>query len=356
MWALTGRYEMMSKKQLCPQLESEKVRLMGVPSSMRRLAFFFVKAAITALFLYLSLGRVNLDSFKSRLGDLEIGWIALVLLTVCVQLPLLALRWRDIVAVCGGRLQVATALRYTSIGFFFSQVLPSTVGGDAARIWLLARGGAGWQAATYSVLIDRVVGLAALAVLVVACLPWTLTFIPDHVARVGLVLIGFGTVASVIAFLLLGAQPLQVLQKWWLTRHLAASSRLAWRLCRSTVEGTRVAFLSFGNHLITAMAAWSAFMAVHATVDFMQVFILVMPVILIAAIPVSIAGWGLRESAMVLAFSHAGPAASDALIVSILLGAANFAIGLFGGIVWVASGYRGIERIKLNTLTHEPSA
>jgi hypothetical protein len=55
---------------------------------------------------------------------------------------------------------------------------------------------------------------------------------------------------------------------------------------------------------------------------------------------------GLREGAMVLAFSHAGSAASDALIVSILLGAGNFAIGLFGGIAWIASGYRGSRRAR----------
>ena len=127
-----------------------------------------------------------------------------------------------------------------------------------------------------------------------------------------------------------------------LARYLIAGSP-----CQSTVVGSRVAFLSFANHLTTAMVAWSAFMAVHATVDFMQVFILVLPVILVAAIPVSIAGWGLREGAMVLAFSLAGSAASDALIVSILLGAANFAIGLFGGIAWIASGYRGLKCIKL---------
>ena len=45
--------------------------------------------------------------------------------------------------------------------------------------------------------------------------------------------------------------------------------------------------------------------------------------ILIATIPVSIAGWGVRESAMILAFSYAGLAESDGLIVSILFGVAN---------------------------------
>ena len=67
------------------------------------------------------------------------------------------------------------ALQFTFIGSFFSQVLPSTVGGDAARIFLLARSGGGWAAhATYSAPIDRIVGVTLLAAIVIACLPWSM--------------------------------------------------------------------------------------------------------------------------------------------------------------------------------------
>lgn len=47
-----------------------------------------------------------------------------------------------------------------------------------------------------------------------------------------------------------------------------------------------------------------------------------------AAIPISIAGWGVREGAMMVAFSYAGLAENDGLIVSILLGAAMFVVGI----------------------------
>jgi len=43
---------------------------------------------------------------------------------------------------------------------------------------------------------------------------------------------------------------------------------------------------------------------------------------------------------MILAFSYAGLAESDGLIVSILFGLVNLAVGATGGIVWVAHGYR----------------
>ena len=325
---------------------------------MRRLLSFLIKAAVSALLLYLSLRRVDLDSVGQRMSSIDFRWIAFILFLLFVQLPLVALRWREIVTICGAKLSLATALRYSFIGQFFSQVLPSTVGGDAVRIWLLARGGAGWPTAIYSVLIDRVVGVSVLAVLVVICLPWTLNLIHDPVARAALVLIGFGTLAATLVFLGLGLQQLRVMERWWLTRHLATASRMAWRLCRSATAATRVAAVSFTIHFMTVSIAWGAAMAAHASVDFVQVLFLVLPVILIATIPISIAGWGVRESAMILAFSYAGLAESDGLIVSILFGAATLAIGAIGGIVWIASGYRwrSVKAIEADTLAHDPSA
>jgi glycosyltransferase 2 family protein len=330
---------------------------MGDRASMRRLLSFLLKAAISALLLYLSLRRVDLSHIGERLGGLDLRWIAFILFMPCVQMVLSALRWREIVAVCGSKLPSATALRYTFIGLFFSQVLPSTVGGDAARIWLLARGGAGWPTAIYSVLIDRVVGVTALAVLVIACLPWTLNLVHDPVARAALALIGFGALAAALVFLALGIQHLRVMERWLLTRHLAAASRLTWKMCRSSA-GIRIAALSFAIHLVTVMIAWGAAMAAHAAADFAQILFLVLPVILVSTIPISIAGWGVRESAMILAFAYAGLAESDGLIVSILFGAATLAIGAIGGIVWIASGYRwrSVKTIETETHAHDPSA
>jgi uncharacterized membrane protein YbhN (UPF0104 family) len=86
---------------------------------MRHLALFLAKAVISALLLYLSLRRVSLGSVGHRLGELNFGWIAFMLIALCVQTLLLALRWREIIAICGASLHLTTALRYNFIGLFF---------------------------------------------------------------------------------------------------------------------------------------------------------------------------------------------------------------------------------------------
>jgi hypothetical protein len=80
---------------------------------------------------------------------------------------------------------------------FFNQVLPSTVGGDAIRIWLLARKGPGGQARLIRYwLIGS--SLVVLAFIVIACLPFTFTLVHDWIARTVLLVIGFGTVAGAV--------------------------------------------------------------------------------------------------------------------------------------------------------------
>ena len=153
-------------------------------------------------------------------------------------------------------------------------------------------------------------------------------------------MIGFGTLAGAMGFLMLGVPSLRVTERLWLIRQLAVASRLAWQLRRSVRAGTLAAALSLAMQGTTVIVAWAAATAAHVTVELSQVLLLIPPVILIATIPVSIAGWGVRESAMVLAFSYAGLAESDGLIISILLGATTFAVGAIGGIIWMTSRYR----------------
>ena len=54
-------------------------------------------------------------------------------------------------------------------------------------------------------------------------------------------------------------------------------------------------------------------------------------------LPISIAGWGVREATMMVAFGYAGLAQTDGTVVSLLFGASSFIVGAIGGLVWILS-------------------
>ncbi len=293
-----------------------------------------LKGAVSVSLLYFALKGVNWGVIAERLNRVDAGWLSAILVAVNLQVFLGAWRWREIADRCGVQISFATASRYSFIAAFFNQTLLSSVGGDAARIWLLGRQ-TGWKNATYSVLLDRILGLAALALMVLASLPWTLELVRDPIGRVALLLIGVGSICGFIVFLSLGALRHTWLSRWWPTHHLTSAAVIANRLLAAKRVGGPVAVLSIVIHLLTVAIIWGAAKALSVPFDPMQAVLLIPPVVLIASIPISIAGWGVRESAMMTAFAYAGLAATDGLIVSVLYGAAMFLTGVVGGIVWI---------------------
>ena len=108
------------------------------------------------------------------------------------------------------------------------------------------------------------------------------------------------------------------------TRHLAEVSRVTWQLCRDGRTLAAVAVASFAVQIMTIAVAWCLAQSVAASASFTLLLYLIPPVLLIATVPVSIAGWGVREGSMIVAFAYAGLAQGDGLIVSVLYRACHF--------------------------------
>ena len=132
----------------------------------------------------------------------------------------------------------------------------------------------------------------------------------DPIARAVLLIIGFGAVLGTSVFIMIGTHFRQIFDRWALTRHLSAASRVAAALCSSLRSMSIILTCSIAVHFLTIAAAWCCIKAIAAPVTFLQALFLMPPVLLISTIPISIAGWGVRESSMIAAFAFAGLAQS----------------------------------------------
>ena len=310
---------------------------------MRRILLSTAKVAISAALLYLALRKVNLSELLSRFTLGSLFWIGMAIAVTFLQIFVGVLRWREISAACGAPLELDRAMRYNVIGTFFNQTLPSAIGGDAVRLWLVARAGAGWRAATYSIFVDRAVGLIALAIVIVASLPWSYRLINDPQGRSALLLLDLVALGGGLGFLLVGALKWPWLKRWWATHHLHACAVIANRVLFDRSRGPLVAILSLLVHVLTVVIAWCVVQSIAAPVSFGQVFQLIPPVMLITMMPISIAGWGVREATMGLAFGFAGLMTNEGVNVSLLYGAVTFIVGAFGGLVWIFSAEKAAQ-------------
>src|SRR5438270_764549 len=215
----------------------------------------------------------------SRIDVASVGWIGMAIAVTFLQIFVGVLRWREVSAECGTPLATRQAMRFNVIGTFFNQTLTSAIGGDAVRLWLVARAGAGWRAATYSIFVDRAIGLIALAIIIVASLPWSYALIADPHGRSALLLVDLAALAGGLGFLVFGALKWRWLRTWWATHHIHACAVIANRVIFSRSRGPAVVILSLAVHVLAVVVAWCVVQSIAAPVGFSDVFVLVPPVI-----------------------------------------------------------------------------
>jgi uncharacterized membrane protein YbhN (UPF0104 family) len=308
-----------------------------------RFSLVAVKLAISVALLCLALRESNALAVASSLSIENGAWIFFAIAAVFLQSLVSALRWRAVSAECGASLTVGQAFQFTMIGLFFSQLMPSSMGGDAMRIWFVGRQ-TNWRAATYSVIVDRVAGSIALAILVVGTLPWSYILIDSAEGRLALVVLALAAFGAGAVFLMLGLATWPWLNRWWLVRHLHGCSAAGLRAMFSSKHGVTIAALSLLTHVLTVVVAWTLAQAMSVPVLFEELFQLIPPVVLIIMLPISIAGWGIREAVMGLAFSYAGLKTAEGVTISLLFGGVYLVCSLSGGLIWMHSQFRTVLR------------
>jgi uncharacterized membrane protein YbhN (UPF0104 family) len=237
-------------------------------------------------------------------------------------------------------------LRIYLIGTFFNQTLPSTLGGDAFRVWLAGRLGTPLGKAVTGVLIDRLSGLLVILLAIALSLPASLSLVPDPIARWSLVMVAGAGLAGYGVVLFVPRRFSAFLGRWRATRAILDLSGDARRLFLVPRFAGRILAFSLLVLLISAAVIYTLGRAIGVDLGVVNCLLLTPPVIVVAFVPISVAGWGVREGAMVAAFGYVGVPAADALVVSILFGLLLVAVGLPGGLLWLMSGRRaGSARI-----------
>ena len=124
-----------------------------------------LKLAVSILLLYLLLRSMDTAVVAGILGRLPIMAIAFACALLVLQTLVLAVRWWLVMAAIGVPLEYGKVVLLTYMGVFFNQVLPTSFGGDAVRIWEAYRAGVPTEAAVGSVLLERISGVIGLVVL-----------------------------------------------------------------------------------------------------------------------------------------------------------------------------------------------
>lgn len=310
-----------------------------------------VKVGISVGLLWLLSTTYDVGDSIDRLAGVNLWWLLTAMLLFAILIILATFRWRVILSALGEKIPFWPAAGIVTIGLFFNQVLPSNLGGDAMRIWRLHRRGAGLGRAVGSVMLDRVIALVALALLVLSTLPLASGIIGD--ARI---LTAF--------WLFIALVPLGLAALLWLDRLLVLFARiLPGRLidalealardARTVLLNRRscgaVLGFALANQILLVLLVITLAWGLGIPARFSVYIVLIPPVILASVIPLSFAGWGVREGAMIAMLGTIGVGATEAIALSVLFGLVVLAGSLPGAIVWLVTGNRPMTSPSTNS-------
>jgi glycosyltransferase 2 family protein len=298
----------------------------------------------------LSIGLVALVFYKAgfsqtvnKLKTMSPFWLFLALLIYLSGAFVRAYRWQGLLDALGVRLGLKRLSWLYFIGFFFNQIVPTGIGGDAMRTYMLAKDGAGGHLAVNSVLVDRATGLYSLLVMGALAVLVRPDLAPGKVATLLIGLTVGITVGAV--FFLLGARwfKLEWLPSFARNRFgkafdkfYSSFGKYDWR----SISKALVVSVFFNIQLIVTNIFLAKALGLELSIWYFFLFVPLISSTLI--LPLSINGLGAREWAYVILFGQVGVSESSALAMSLGFYGLNIVMALVGGILLV------IQSSKLN--------
>jgi len=290
-----------------------------------------VKFIVTVVIFYFLLKYVDVDQLFAILAKSHGGYILIAFLAQIASTLLAAYRWRLIMEELGFNERVSFYVQSYFKGTFFNQVLPGSIGGDATRMIDLVRRGYEKKDAFYGIFVDRVVGLVGLLVLnLFSNLLFYGTFPQWLFNLINLVTLG-GIAGFVLMLNLDRFTFLAGLKGLDLFHRLGLRMR---RLYHSYALLLRHVLLSVAVHLFTVIAIYFLALSVDVWNGIGIYLVAVPPVFLLTIVPISLAGWGVREGAMVGILMLVGLAKAKILAISILYGLLLIIAALPGAWFW----------------------
>lgn len=287
---------------------------------------------------------ISADAVVATLMSVRVPLLLVVLLLLFNQFVISSIKWSAILRSHDIHLPLPSLVRSYMIGVFFSSFLPSSYMGDIVRIADVGRASGKPFESASAVVLERLSGLAALA----AVGSVASFVIGDQFGES--VFFGLGFLFTAITISLAAVFVPGVLE---LVQ--AVLRRVPVRLVRKGLDKVAGAVLHYRQRprLLAWVVLWSFVFQLTAYAIFylygqtlglplplLYCYAFVPVIYLLEALPITVAGFGLREGGLIYFLGKAGLTPSDAISLSILVVTCRYLLSLSGGVLFLSRGGR----------------
>jgi uncharacterized protein (TIRG00374 family) len=292
-----------------------------------------LRIAVSAVLLAVLLSRMDWATVLTHLQTLQPAIVALVIFLFAVQLALSSWKWQWALRIHELQFGYGFLSRVLVSAFFLNNFLPTSIGGDAYRVYRTLPPSPPRSSAVSAVLLERVVGLSAL--LALGFVGALTLYSSNPLARVYVAIGVCGIVAALIVAALFFLRP----------RHGGSSKFLQSRWLEPVMQNLRFIAQARGEWaplialslLFQAQAIYIVYLlfgALDAHVTLAQAALIAAAAGLAAIVPLSINGIGVVEATLAGAGVAVGVGYEAGLLVALLMRVLILPLTLLAGLLY----------------------
>jgi uncharacterized membrane protein YbhN (UPF0104 family) len=305
-----------------PRVGGQRAEYRPSVSALKRIASsLWIRALISAGLLVVVATQVDFRAAARLLADGEWGLFVLATGILFAAFIVASVRWQLYLLAAGLPVALRLTVRAFLIGAFMTNFLPSQVGGDVARVWIVSEAGTRTRAAA-TVVVDRVNGILCLLIVAWVELAVDSDPVPRSLILALTAASGAAIVAGAIGYAVVRGSRRVVRVLPGRFHGLAREAKDATSAClASRVLWPTIAYgLAF--QAMVCVSTWLIALSISLDVPFATLIVVLPITVLVGILPVSIGGLGLREASFVVLLGQAGVSATDAAVFSLLCGVA----------------------------------
>ncbi len=289
----------------------------------KQLVINLVKIIISTALIVWLLHRIGIQTIVRQLATADPMFILAGVLTFAVSNIIGSIQWFLILRARDVKLSVWQAISYYHVGLFFNNFLIGYVGGDAFRIYDVNRSSGDFTSAMSTVILDRFVGFFSLTSLAMIVSLFT---IRDFTSLSAIYIIGAVLFAWILALVILFNERVAMgLGRFFrpffpkFVREKSSAVYYALNEFRGFKRSLRNVFiLSFTVQALRILVHYWAALSVGVSTSVWMFFVFVPIIALMASLPISVGGIGVREQSGVTLFSSLGIAAPQVVAFEFL--------------------------------------
>lgn len=298
-----------------------------------------ISLSLLAFLIYRS--KSSFGTIMEGIKDLNIYYLIIAFLFYFIAISFIAFRWGILLEAYGHHILRRFLWQSALIGFFYNNILPSSVGGDFYRVYDIKQNkGVPAKEGTASVVIERTIGtLTSFTMLVIAYFLGLFKYLSKN-AELGMLI---SILVLAIVFIAIFFPRLFKLNLLLNKFRIFARIRPGLKEFHEILIGYRhkikYLLMSYLFSLIIQVFFIISYSSIALALGLelkFYIFIFVLPFIaLVAIVPISVGGIGIRENALVFSITIFGISHGKATLFSLIVLVIILSIGMIGGITYL---------------------